>query len=49
VPPAQVILPAGELALVLGGIAVACLLALTITTIVLSRASLAEALRLNQD
>jgi hypothetical protein len=49
VPPAQVILPVGELALVLGGIAVLCLLALTITTIVLSRASLAEALRLNQD
>jgi hypothetical protein len=49
VPPVQTILPIGQLALVVGGIAVVCLIALTITTLVLSRASLAEALRLNQD
>ena len=49
VPPVQTILPVGQLALVLGGIAAACLIALTLTTLILSRASLAEALRLNQD
>jgi hypothetical protein len=49
VPPAQTILPVGEMALVLGGIALACVLALALTTFILSRASLAEALRLNQD
>jgi hypothetical protein len=49
VPPVQAILPLGQMALVLGGIAAVCLIALTITTLVLSRASLAEALRLNQD
>ena len=49
VPPVQTILPVGQLALVLGGIAATCLIALTLTTLILSRASLAEALRLNQD
>ncbi len=49
VPAAEAILPVGEVALVLGGIAAVCTLAVTITTFVLSRASLGEALRLNQD
>jgi FtsX-like permease family len=49
VPPAQTILPVGQMAFVLGGIALACVIALTLTTLILSRASLAEALRLNQD
>jgi ABC-type antimicrobial peptide transport system permease subunit len=49
VPPVQTILPVGQLALVLGGVAAVCLIALTLTTLILSRASLAEALRLNQD
>jgi hypothetical protein len=49
VPPVQVILPVGQLALVLGGITAVCLIALMLTTLILSRASLAEALRLNQD
>jgi len=49
VPPVQAILPVEQLALVLGGIAAVCALAVAITTFVLSRASLGEALRLNQD
>jgi len=48
-PPAQTILPVGQMALVLGGIAISCVIALTLTTFTLARASLAEALRLNQD
>jgi hypothetical protein len=49
VPPVQAILPVGELAIIVGGLALACAVAVAAITFVLSRASLGATLRLNQD
>jgi ABC-type antimicrobial peptide transport system permease subunit len=49
VPPAQVVLPRDELGIALGALALICGLAIIFTTLAVSRASLGERLRLNQD
>nr|MBF6591847.1 ABC transporter permease [Ktedonobacterales bacterium] len=49
VPPAHAILPAGPLAALLGALVVACALALAIMAVAVSRASLGQVLRLNED
>ncbi|HEX9067544.1 MAG TPA: FtsX-like permease family protein, partial [Ktedonobacterales bacterium] len=49
VPPAHVILPPEWLGIAFGTLAVICAVAILITTVSVSRASLSESLRLNQD
>jgi hypothetical protein len=49
VPPAQVVLPGDALGIAIGTLALICGLAVVFTTTAVSRASLGERLRLNQD
>jgi sensor histidine kinase YesM len=49
VPPVQTIIPYQQLALLLGGLIVICLLALLLMARIVSRPSIAQILRLNED